>query len=738
MSLSEMTNVIKGRILIVDDNIDALRLLSNLLNQRGYKVRKAINGKIALMGVKAEAPDLILLDVMMPGMNGYEVCKQLKNTPETASIPVIFLTALDDSLDKIKGFKAGGADYITKPFQVEEVLVRIEHQLKIIQLQRELEWQYEQLQQSEQRLLTIINSMSDGLVIIDGRGKVRFVNPAAQSWWNQPLDELLNKPLNLSISVGETQEIEFKNSDGSVLVAEMQTEQIIWDNEPAYLVSLRNITERKQKEAAEAANQAKTAFLASMNHELRTPLNAILGFTQILQRDSSLTPQQQKYLTTIRTSGNHLLTLINDILDLSKIEVGKMELYPHDIHLLNFLLGVTEICRIRAAKKGIAFIYQPNTQLPPTIHGDEKRLRQVLLNLLSNGIKFTDTGSVTFKVSVISHSSLVTNEEPRTTDKGQLTKDKIRFEITDTGVGIALEELDKIFEPFEQVGERNRKAEGTGLGLTITQKIVALMESELQVESTLGVGSTFWFDLELSEISESTGLPTVPSSKEIIGYQGDKKKILVVDNRLENRLALVNLLEPIGFEMREAVNGEEGLEQAIQFHPDLMIIDLAMPVMDGFELTRRLCQLPELEHTILIASCVTSSEFYQQESFNFGCNAFLTKPIKAIDVLEKIQNALGLSWVYENSLELFTKVTEPRVNSFNDLQTQEIIPPLAEELNILYDLARKGLIDSLSEEADKLKEIDNKYLPFAEEIQSLVQGFKIKQIRKFIKQYMDE
>ena len=727
-----MTNGIKGSILIVDDNIDALRLLSNILHQRGYKVRKAINGKIALMGVKAEAPDLILLDVMMPVMNGYEVCRQLKASPETALIPVIFLTALDDSVDKIKGFEAGGADYITKPFQVEEVLVRIEHQLKIIQLQRELELQYEQLQQSEQRLLTIINSMSDGLVIIDGQGKVRFVNPAAQSWWNQPLDELLNKPLNLSISVGETQEIEFKNPDGSALVAEMQTEQIIWNNEPAYLVSLRDITERKQKEAAEAANRAKTAFLASMNHELRTPLNAILGFTQILQRDSSITPQQQKYLSTIRTSGNHLLTLINDILDLSKIEVGKMELYPHDIHFLNFLLGVTEICRIRAAKKGIAFIYQPNTQLPPTIHGDEKRLRQVLLNLLSNGIKFTDNGSVTFKVETVIKRQSTTNNQQ------QITNNQIRFEITDTGVGIAPEELDKIFEPFEQVGERNRKAEGTGLGLTITQKIVALMGSELQVESTLGVGSTFWFDLELSEISESTELPTVPSSKEIIGYEGERKKILVVDNRLENRLALVNLLEPIGFEMREATNGEEGLQQAIQFQPDLMIIDLAMPVMDGFELTRRLCQLPELEHTILIASCVASSEFCQQETFNFGCKAFLTKPIKATDVLEKIQNSLGLSWVYENSLELSSTVTEPKGNLLNDLPTKKIIPPLAEKLNILYDLARKGLIDSLSEEADKLTEMDDKYLPFAEEIKNLVQEFKIKQIRKFIKQYMEE
>jgi len=725
-----MINTIKGRILIVDDNIDTLRLLSNLLNKRGYKVRKAINGKIALMGVNAEAPDLVLLDVMMPVMNGYEVCKHLKSTPKTASIPVIFLTALDDPLDKIKGFEAGAADYITKPFQVEEVLLRIEHQLKIIQLQKQLEWQYGRLQQSEKRLLTIIDSMSDGLVILDGEGKVRFVNPAAQSWWNQPLDELLDKPLDLPVSLGETTEIEFRQPSGNILVAEVQTEPIIWDNEAAYLVSLRDITERKQKEAAEAANRAKTAFLASMNHELRTPLNAILGFTQILQRDSSLTPQQQKYLNTIRTSGNHLLTLINDILDLSKIEVGKMELYPHDVHLMNFLFGVTEICRIRAAKKGITFLYQPSAQLPPTIHTDEKRLRQVLINLLSNAIKFTDTGTVTFQVSLIS-------QQPQTNDIGQTANNKIRFEIEDTGVGIAVEELDKIFEPFEQVGEKNRKAEGTGLGLTITKRIISLMGSELRVESSLEVGSTFWFDLELSPISESLELAIIPSSKEIIGYQGDRKKVLVVDNRLENRSALVNLLEPIGFEVQEASNGEEGLKQAINFEPDLMIIDLAMPIMDGFELTRRLCHLPQLQQIVLIASCASSSDFCQEQSQALGCNDFLTKPIQAKDVLEKIQNCLGLSWVYEHSPELSSKILEYDADLPNDSQVKAIIPPLTEELKVLYDLARKGLIDSLSEQAEKLKVMDDKYLPFAQEIQNLSQGFKIKQIREFIKQYME-
>ncbi|NER96530.1 MAG: response regulator [Symploca sp. SIO1B1] len=491
------------------------------------------------------------------------------------------------------------------------------------------------------------------------------------------------------------------------------------------------------KRTAESANRAKSEFLANMSHELRTPLNGILGYTQILLRSPDITPQQKQGLEIIQTCATHLLTLINDILDISKIEAQKMELYPEDFHLLHFLWGVTQMCQMRAQKKSITFNYQTGTQLPTAVRADEKRLRQVLINLLSNAIKFTQTGGVTFKVTVISHASLIMSQKRQTKDKEQKTNDKIRFEIEDTGIGIATEELDKIFEPFEQVGQDAHKVEGTGLGLTITKRILQLMGSQLQVKSTLGVGSTFWFEIDLPLSPKSIEVAPVMFSRPIIGYQGDKKKILVVDDCAENRAVLFSLLDPLGFEIREAANGEEGLEQAIKFLPDLLILDLVMPVMDGFELTSRLRQLPEFQQTILLASSATVFESYQLQSREAGCNDFLPKPIETKDLLEIIRYHLGLSWIYQNTDESLTQLPEAVGNSSKAISQTAIIPPPAAELNVLYDLARKGLLDSLSEQADLLLSIDQQYLPFAQQLQNLAKGFKMKQIRQFLKQYLD-
>ncbi|NER96531.1 MAG: response regulator [Symploca sp. SIO1B1] len=495
---------------------------------------------------------------------------------------------------------------------------------------------------------------------------------------------------------------------------------------------VRHLLDKQQqaKEAANAANRAKSEFLANMSHELRTPLNGILGYTQILQYSPDMTPQQQQGIDIIKTCGTHLLTLINDILDISKIEAQKMELYPEDFHFIHFLWGVTQMCQIRAKKKSITFTYQPDPQLPTVVYADEKRLRQVLINLLGNAIKFTQAGGVTFKVEKID------NQQQTTNDKQPITNNKIKFEIKDTGIGIATEKLDKIFEPFEQVGQDTHKIEGTGLGLTITKKILQLMGSQLQVKSTLGFGSTFWFEVDLPLSSKSIEVTPVTPLQPIIGYQGEKKQILVVDDCAENRAILFSLLEPLGFEIREASNGEGGLEQAINFLPDLLILDLVMPVMDGFELTCRLRQLPEFKQTVILASSASISESYQIQSREAGCNDFLPKPIETRDLLETIRYHLGLSWIYEKTDELSTQPLGTQSDLSQTNPVTVIIPPPPDELNILYDLARKGLIDGLIEQVNKLTKMDNKYMPFADKILNLAKEFNIKQIRNFIKKYL--
>ena len=347
------------------------------------------------------------------------------------------------------------------------------------------------------------------------------------------------------------------------------------------------------KESANIANQAKSEFLANMSHELRTPLNGILGYAKILQRDYSITTGQQHGLNVIEQSGNHLLALINDILDIAKVESGKIELYEINFNLPSLLSGVSEIINIRAEHKGINFYLEYANDLPNGVHGDERRLRQILLNLLDNAIKFTDQGSVTLKVSV---NKLKYELYSRLTF---LLNKNLEFKIENTGIGISPEDMGSIFEPFEQVGEQECQANGTGLGLAISKHLVELMGGQLSVSSQINIGTQFWFELVLPVVNDYYSVTHV-TQQSIIGVKGEPPKILVVDDHLDNQAVLVDLLYPLGFNVKQANNGLEGLEKAIKWQPDVIITDLIMPKMDGFELIRQLRQSPILKKRLLL------------------------------------------------------------------------------------------------------------------------------------------
>jgi len=493
---------------------------------------------------------------------------------------------------------------------------------------------------------------------------------------------------------------------------------------------------QKAKETADAANRAKSTFLANMSHELRTPLNGILGYAQILQANKNCTPKQKEGVNIIYQCGTHLLTLINDILDLSKIEAEKLALYPEDFHFLSFLTGVTEIFRLKATQKSINFTYIGLNPLPRVIHADEKRLRQVLMNLLSNAVKFTDTGSVTFKVGIMAHG-----QEQLTMNNELSTMHKLRFQVEDTGIGITSEELEKIFLPFEQVGDSSRRSEGTGLGLAISQKIVEMMGSQIFVESTPGVGSLFGFDLDLPEVSNSTQLMSVKSTDNIIGYSGSKRKILVVDDHWENRAVIVNMLEPIGFELLEAANGQEGLEKAVECKPDLILTDLVMPVMDGYQMTQRLRQVPEFQNTTIIAISASVFEAYQQKSRESGCQDFLPKPVQAEELLNKIKSYLNLSWIYENEGTRDWGVghrDEKRTSPQPPPNPSEMVIPPPEELLALYEAANSGDVEGVEQGAIGLKQLNPDYTLFATKILELAQDFNYEKIANLVYRYLSQ
>lgn len=600
----------------------------------------------------------------------------------------------------------------------------------------------EALREAEEKYRSIVENALEGIFQTTDDGRYLSANPSLARMYGydstlQLISDLTDVRTQLYVEPRRRDVfVQQLNTHGSVQGFESQIYRrdgsVIWISEDARAVRdpsgrivyfegmVQDITARKAaaealhqaKEAADAANRAKSEFLASMSHELRTPLNGILGYAQILARDPDITQKQKAGIEVIQRSGEHLLTLINDVLDLSKIEAQRLELQATEFHLPDFLQQIANVIRVRAEQSGLAFTYEPPPDVPLTVRGDEKRLRQVLLNLLGNAVKFTDHGRVTLKAGRVADSPTGTG---------------LRFEVQDTGRGIPNERLDEIFLPFQQITEPGRHVEGTGLGLAICKKLVSLMGGELGVRSTMGEGSCFWFTVDLPALTgDARG--SSKADRHIIGLAGPARRILVVDDRLENREVLTKLLAPLGFDLDEAANGEEALARVADRRPDLVLMDLIMPVMDGIEATRRLRQSAELHDLVIIACSASAFEFNREDSLAAGCNDFLSKPVLAGDLLGMIEKHLQLAWRYE---------PEGPVEGPGHAVDGALVAPPREELMALVDLAHKGKVSGIRARIARIEQLGDQYHPFALEIRRLAKSFDMERLQAFLTPYVD-
>ncbi len=745
------------QILLVEDDFGHAELIRRSFRSKASEMTVTIVNSLrdAQTAVSQTPPDLAIVDLLLPDGKGTEF---LAMAGVNAPYPIIIMTSHGDEQVAVEAIKSGALDYVVKSevtlLQMPYIADRALREWSHIKERKQTETL---LRASEDRFRQVISSISDHIYLMeiteDGEMIYRYLSPNCELITGYPLASIMvDSEFWLSLvypqdkdrvhahrrllSLGENSESEYRLIRSDDRVIWVRDSARVKKDGSSYLVYgvISDVTERKSiedelrqyqdhleelvtkrteelaeaKDAAEAANRAKSAFLANMSHELRTPLNAILGFAQLMERDVEITTGQRENLGIIARSGQHLLALINDVLELSKIEAGRTTLIPTTFDLHDALQSLKEMFRMNAESKGLTLHVEVDANLPQYIVTDEQKLRQVLTNLISNSIKFTQEGKITLRARV---------------DDREDDMVTINFAVIDTGTGIASEEQMSLFDPFVQSSRNVGVNEGTGLGLPISRQFVQLMGGDLVLISSPGEGSVFEFVIQV-EISEPTAVIVEDSSRRVTGIAPDQPeyRILIVEDKEYSRMLLRQLLESVGFLVAEAENGREAVEKFEEWHPHFIWMDMRMPVMNGYEATRRIRSFPQGKEPYILA--LTASAF-EEEKVNVlaaGCDDFVRKPFREIDIFERMSSFLGVEYLYDYQ--------QPPVGSeqgrAEDILTPEALSTIPDEwLAELNDAATRARADQITA---VLAQIKKEHAEIAYAFAQLVDDFQFDKI----------
>lgn len=712
----------KFTILVVDDHANNRFTLRALLSRLpDCEVLEADSGEAALICTLEKSVHLVLLDVQMPGMDGFETAHHLQMTEHTRHIAIVFVTAVFKAEEFVaRGFGLGAVDYLTKPIDDSLLLSRVRLYQHLRERELILEESVKQLLLSEKAMLQAkeqaealtlelqdqtaklkklnlaIEHSPHSVFITDAQGAIEYVNPRFVEYTGYSLSEVIGRNPRF-LKSGHTSQETFQKlwatiRAGGVWHGELMNQRkngsFYWvsvavapvtgaGGDVTHFVAMHvDITEqmhsqthlRLAKEDAERANRAKSVFLANMSHELRTPLNAILGFANLLQRDTRLEEESRKKLATINRAGQHLLTLINDVLEISRIEVGGAAIRPAPLDFFELLISVEEIVGERAQSKGLIFSVEKAVDLPLHVMGDGYRLKQVLINLLGNAVKYTEQGTVHLRVS--------------------RCDEEIVFEVTDTGPGIAVADQERIFQAFYQTEAGIAKGEGTGLGLAISREYTELMGGHLEVMSQPGKGSVFTLKVALQDVDAIT---VTRSMGRVIGLQAGQEgmRILVVDDKADNRELTRQLLEAVGFDVRTADDGEQAVQVFQSWHPCYIWMDMRMPVLDGYQATRQIRALPGGDKVRIVALTASAFEEDRQKILAAGCDDMVKKPLEEERLFAVMGDLLGLHYRYmdEEALPFMHVVTSSDLSVLSPDTIRELMMAAqALDLNVVQQI----------------------------------------------------